>query len=103
MVTVSTANGQRCLYCGKRYPLYPPILEGCPNCATEEFKAPLELTYDYPETADWLPEAPLPGLERYARVLPPIAEGLSMGEGGTPLFQYPQGGSESSNPLLIKD
>jgi threonine synthase len=102
-VTVSTANGQRCLYCGKQYPLYPPVLEGCPNCATEEFKSPLELTYDYPSTADWLPEAPLPGLERYAPVLPPISEGLSMAEGGTPLVRYPKSSSTSTNPLFIKD
>lgn len=103
MVPVSTANGQRCLYCGKKYPLYPPILEGCPNCATKDFKSPLELTYDYPETADWLPEAPLPGLERYAAVLPPMAEGLSMEEGGTPLVRYPRDDSNSANPLFIKD
>ena len=102
-MTSSTADGQRCLYCGKQYPLYPPILEGCPNCATDDFKSPLELTYKYPTTADWLPEAPLPGLERYAAVLPPMAEGLSMGEGGTPLVWYPKSSLVNANPLYIKD
>ncbi len=85
----STANGQRCLYCGTEYPLYPPIVAGCPACATDNFKAPLELTYDYPDSADWLPEQPLPGLTRYAPLLPPLVEWLSMGEGGTPLVTAP--------------
>ena len=45
-MTASTATGQRCLYCGKTYPLYPPIVAGCPACATDTFKAPLELTFE---------------------------------------------------------
>lgn len=102
-MSVSRANGQRCLYCGKTYPLYPPILAGCPACATEEFKAPLELTYDYPLTTDWLPEAPLPGLERYAPILPPIAEGLSIAEGGTPLIRYPPRETGDEFQLFLKD
>lgn len=85
----STATGQRCLYCGATYPLYPPIVAGCPACATEDFKAPLELTYDYPASADWLPDQPLPGLTRYAPVLSPLVESQSMGEGGTPLIAHP--------------
>ncbi|HEX7974529.1 MAG TPA: hypothetical protein VF498_08990, partial [Anaerolineales bacterium] len=98
-MSVSTANGQRCLYCGKTYPLYPPILAGCPACAGPGFKAPLELTYNYPQGIDWLPDAPLPGLERYARLLPPLWPGLSMGEGGTPLVLYPGPVPGSDSPL----
>lgn len=102
-MSVSRANGQRCLYCGKTYPLYPPILGGCLACATAEFKAPLELTFDYPSSSDWLPQVPLPGLERYAPMLPPIAKGLSMGEGGTPLFHYRPQEMGGEHPILIKD
>jgi threonine synthase len=102
-MSLSTATGQRCLYCGATYPLYPPVVAGCPACATEDFKAPLELTYDYPATADWLPETALPGLERYAPVLPPLAEGLSMGEGGTPLVRLPEHAFSHDLDLYVKD
>lgn len=101
-MTKSTATGQRCLYCGATYPLYPPLATGCPACATDHFKSSLEVTYDYPESAAWLPDQPLPGLTRYAPLLPPLVERLSMGEGGTPLVAHPVrelGGAE----IYIKD
>lgn len=84
----STANGQRCLFCGTTFPLYPPVADGCPSCASEDFAAPLEVTYDYPAGTEWMPDQPLPGLSRYAPMLPPLADGLSMGEGGTPLIPH---------------
>lgn len=99
----STASGQRCLYCGKTYPLWPPVIGGCPECAGSDFKAPLEITYAYPETADWLPAAPLPGLERYAPLLPPLAEGVSMGEGGTALVRYAGRAFPKNVEIYIKD
>lgn len=89
-MTTSTAIGQRCLFCGKTYPLYPPVIGGCPACSTDTFRSPLELIFEYPSTCDWLPSSPLPGLDRYAPVLPPLADGLSMGEGGTPLVRVPR-------------
>lgn len=101
-MTRSTANGQRCLYCGATYPLYPPLATGCPQCATEEFKSALEVTYDYPDDASWLPDTPLPGLTRYAPVLPPLVEGLSMGEGGTPLVAHPVA-ALGNTEVYIKD
>ena len=101
--TNSTATGQRCLYCGETFPLFPPIVEGCPACATEDFKAPLELTYDYPAHPDWLPQSPLPGLTRYAPMLPPLVEWLSMGEGGTPLIPFPAKPGDKRADIYIKD
>jgi threonine synthase len=103
MTSTSTANGQKCLYCGARFPLYPPITTGCPACVTDRFKSPLELTYDYPKTADWLPEWSQPGLNRYAAVLPPLVESLSMGEGGTPLIRYSERVASDVLELYIKD
>ena len=103
MFTHSNANGQRCLFCGKTFPLYPPIVAGCPACATEDFKAPLELTFDYPEDLDWLPEAPLPGIDRYVPLLPPLKRDLSLGEGGTPLIPIPQHELSDKYELYIKD
>ncbi len=82
----SLATGLRCLSCGETYPLEPTLFVGCPACMTEDFQAPLEVTYEYPENPDdLLPEAPLPGLARYAPLLPPLVEGISLEEGGTPL------------------
>ena len=103
MFTRSNANGQRCLYCGKTYPLYPPIVAGCPACATEDFKAPLELTYDYPDDLDWFPEAPLPGLARYAPLLPALSKSLSLGEGGTPLIPVSSHDLSDKIDIYIKD
>ena len=101
--TFSTASGQRCTFCGKTYPLFPPVTAGCPACATEEFIAPLELTYDYPAGTDWLPEHPLPGLTRYSGLLPPMIKNLSMGEGGTALIQYLSKAPEGGPDVFIKD
>jgi threonine synthase len=95
----TNAKGQRCLYCGAVYPLFPPIMGGCPACADGDFLAPLEVIYDYPAGDDWLPEAPLPGLARYAAMLPPVVERLSMGEGGTPLITY----ADDDLEVFIKD
>ncbi len=103
VTTPSTAIGQRCLFCRETYALYPPIVEGCPACASDTFKAPLELTYDYPGDAAWLPEAPLPGLTRYARMLPPLVEAVSMGEGGTPLVPLPAIPDDPSSEIFVKD
>jgi len=88
-MTKSTASGQRCLYCGATYPLYPPLATGCPACATDDFKSSVEVIYDYPDGVAWLPDQPLPGLTRYASLLPPLVDSLSMGEGGTPLVAHP--------------
>ncbi len=101
--TPSRARAQRCLFCEKEYPLYPPIVGGCPNCATDSFKAPLELVYDDPPNLNWLPINALPGIERYAPLLPPLAQGLSMGEGGTPLVRFPAERLESGLEVWIKD
>lgn len=103
-MTRSTAKGQRCLYCQAEFPLYPPILFGCPNCMTEDFKAPLEISYDYPDGTEWMPDAALPGLAAYQAVLPPLLDHVSMGEGGTPLIPVtPAVTLESGREVYIKD
>jgi threonine synthase len=86
----SLATGLRCLSCGETFPLDPKLFVGCTACMTEQFQAPLDVTYDYPPSLeDVLPDAPLPGLARYASLLPPLEEELSLGEGGTPLVPAP--------------
>lgn len=73
-----------------RFPLFPPLVEGCPETSSDEIQYPLEIAYDYSglDTSIFEQE-PLPGLDRWEPLLPPLLDGLSMGEGGTPLVATP--------------
>jgi threonine synthase len=89
--SASAAVGQRSLGDPSRlFPLYPPLIAGCPATSTHDMQYPLEIDYDYARLAPSLfDQAPLPGIERWAPLLPPLAPGLSLGEGGTPLIEMP--------------
>src|SRR4051794_5255539 len=68
------------------FPLDPPLLEGCPRSSRPEMQYPLEIDYDYSQISpDLFLQAPLPGLFRWAPLLPPLKPDLSLGEGGTAL------------------
>lgn len=102
----SLATGLQCMSCGETFPLDPKLSAGCSACLTEQFQAPLEVTYAYPDSAEGLlPDTPLPGLARYAPLLPPLVEELSLGEGGTPLVPTPHLASWAglNEELYIKD
>lgn len=102
----SLATGLSCLSCGESFPLNPNLFLGCPACRTEQFQAPVDVTYAYPETGEsLLLGGPLAGLTRYAALLPPIIEELSLGEGGTPLVAAERLASWAGleGELLIKD
>jgi len=102
----SLATGLRCLSCGETFPLDPKLFVGCTACMSEHFQAPLDVTYDYPGSADGLmPDAALPGLARYAPLLPPLVEELSLQEGGTPLIPAPDLASWAGleGELYVKD
>lgn len=69
------------------YPLFPPIVTGCPRTSTEQIQYPLEIAFDYDRvTPDLFDQSSLSNLERWGPLLPPLAPGLSMMEGGTPLI-----------------
>ena len=88
------------------YELWPLLTEGCPKTSTASTQYPLEIFYDYDSLDPTLFEqAPLPGLGRWAPLLPPLAEGLEMGEGGTPLIESPglARWTEFDGELFIKD
>jgi threonine synthase len=89
---VSTAKSQQSMgdpY--THYPLYPPLLNGCPETSNEDVQYPLEIAYDYQRVdAALFSQEPLPGLTRWAPLLPPLLAELSMGEGGTPLVSTPK-------------
>lgn len=74
-----------------RYPLFPPLVEGCPQTSTAELQYPLVIDYDYDRVPDdFFERLPFAGIDRWAELLPPLADGLSMGEGGTPLVAAPR-------------
>jgi threonine synthase len=89
MTNKSAAIGQRSLGDPSiLFPLYPPLLTGCPRTSTAEMQYPLEIDYDYSKISKSLfAQAPLPGLARWAPLLPPLAPHLSLGEGGTALIE----------------
>lgn len=85
---ISAAIGQRSLGDPSIvFPLDPPLLRGCPRTSTPDMQFPLEIDFDYSKIAkDLFRQPPLPGLARWAPVLPPLAPDLSLGEGGTALI-----------------
>jgi threonine synthase len=104
---VSLAVGQRSLgNPNLRYPLFPPLLNGCPATSNTKIQYPLAIAYDSTRApVDFFSRLPLPGLGRWQELLPPLAAGLSMGEGGTPLV--PMSGLNNwlsfDGDLYIKD
>ena len=84
----SAAIGQRSL-CDPSllFPLDPPLLRGCPRSSTPDMQYPLEIDFDYAKISrDIFRQPPLPGLHRWAPLLPPVIADLSLGEGGTALI-----------------
>ena len=73
------------------FPLFPPLVEGCPRTSTPELQYPLAIAYDYKEAPTaFFERQPYAGIWRWGELLPPLAPGLSMGEGGTPLVAAPR-------------
>ncbi len=107
----SLAKAQRSLRDpASRLPLFPPLVEGCPATSTAETQYPLAIDYDYEALPDgFFQRDPYPGVRRWGELLPPLAPGLSMGEGGTPLvaLSWPaEWGKDAPNyagEIYIKD
>jgi threonine synthase len=83
----SAAIGQRSLGDPSlAFPLYPPLLRGCPRTSTADMQYPLEIDFDYQKVSRQIfQQPPLPGLYRWSALLPPLKPELSLGEGGTAL------------------
>lgn len=84
----SAAIGQRSLGDPSLlFPLAPPLLRGCPRTSTADMQFPLEIDFDYAKVSkDIFRQPPLPGLQRWAPLLPPLIADLSLGEGGTAMI-----------------
>jgi threonine synthase len=102
--TVSLASGQRSLgNADATFPLWPPLTQ---HTTTSGMSYPMEVTYFYERVDPQLfAQPPLPGLERWAPLLPPLAPGLTMAEGGTALVPTPELAAwvGLSGELFIKD
>src|SRR3954449_7456399 len=84
-------------------PLWPPISE---YVTASGRSYPVEVAYAYDRVDRQLfAQPPLPGMERWAPLLPPLAPGLSMGEGGTVLIPSPKLAAWAglNGELFIKD
>ncbi|MFI7440684.1 threonine synthase [Nonomuraea indica] len=69
------------------FPLWPPLVNGCPATSTAEIAYPLEVDYDYDRVDPALFDQPVgPDLARWAPLLPPL-HAPTLGEGGTPLLE----------------
>ncbi len=103
----SAAIGQRSLGDPSLlFPLYPPLLNGCPQTSSAEMQYPLEIDYDYSKISkDLFQQAPLPGIARWAQLLPPLTPNLSLGEGGTALIESTRLGCwiGLESPIQLKD
>ncbi|MFF9894843.1 pyridoxal-phosphate dependent enzyme [Streptomyces longispororuber] len=102
----SLAIGQRSLGDPSvRFPLWPPLTEGCPVTSTESVAHPVDVDYAYDRVPSgfFAPRAAAArprGHERWAPLLPPLAA-PSLAEGGTPLLPLEDGvwvKDESRNP-----
>jgi threonine synthase len=107
MTNDSAALGQRSLGDPSLlFPLYPPLLRGCPRTSGQDMQFPLEIDFDYARiSAELFRQAPLSGLQRWAPLLPPIAPALSLGEGGTALVASGRIGRWAGldAPIWLKD
>lgn len=103
----SAAIGQRSLGDPSLlFPLGPPLLRGCPRTSTPDMQYPLEIEFDYASVpVEIFRQPPLPGLQRWAPLLPPLAEDLSLGEGGTALIasQRMARWAGVGGPIWLKD
>lgn len=103
----SVAIGQRSLGDPSLlFPLHPPLLNGCPATSREDMQYPLEIDYDYSRVSfELFNQPPLPGLARWAPLLPPLDPYLSLGEGGTALIESTRLARwiGLDTPILLKD
>lgn len=88
----SLAYAQRSLGQGAPiFDLFPVLVAGCPRTSSENAQYPLEIDYRYDRVdLSLFEQPPMAGLDRWAPLLPPLAPGLSMGEGGTALIEAPR-------------
>lgn len=91
-----------CVVCRAKLEIGPQF-GGCPECARQGRRAPLEVRYDYERLSLSEPDENIPGIWRWRSLLPPVADGniVSLCEGNTPLV--PLKGRNGSLRLYLKN
>jgi threonine synthase len=86
------------------HPLFPVLTSGAPISGEQHWNYPLEIAFGY-ETVETslFDQPPSGGLARWAPLLPPLAPGLSFGEGGTPLIPLSTAATSTEIPVFLKD
>ncbi|TDE12166.1 threonine synthase [Jiangella asiatica] len=105
----SLATGQRAVHDHElTYPLWPPLVAGCPRSSTETVAYPLEVTFGYDALGDGTVDElfgrdTVPSdASAWAPLLPPLHPGLVRGIGGTTLLDA-SALFDTDVPVLLKD
>lgn len=105
---MSFATGLRCVHCDARYPL-TAMHEGCPGCASDDFRAGLTPEYDYEAVqrsiSDGFLAAAGDGLWRFRHLLPVVdqAHEVTLGEGSTALLSMLRLAEGAGGNVWLKD
>lgn len=89
----TTAVGQQSVYDGTRkFPLLPPIVNGAISNIGDQFRAPVEVVYDYAgvDLSIFDQVASGRGIDQWSLLLPPLVAGKGLGEGNTALVEMPR-------------
>lgn len=104
----TAAVGQNSIYDKRRtFPLLPPIVNGDEADLVDNFRAPVEVTFDYTkvDTALFDGIRSGDGIDQWSPLLPPLVCGKGLGEGNTALVNVPalNAWAGLDAPILVKD
>lgn len=108
MAQTDYVSGIECLNCDTEYG-ERLLVEGCPECRTEEFASNVAPTYDYGTLSEDLSRATFgeggSGVWAFPELLPAsVDEAVTLGEGATPLLECPDLATEwGLGALHVKD
>lgn len=73
------------------FPLFPAIVNGCESNCGAQFRAPVEVDYDYGrvDRSTFDQVASGQGIDQWSMLLPPLVRNKGLGEGNTALVEMP--------------
>lgn len=89
----TAAVGQQSIHdITRKFPLLPPVVNGSVSSLGDEFRAPVEVVYDYAgvDTSIFDQVISGRGIDQWSMVLPPLVAGKGLGEGNTALVAMPE-------------
>ncbi|MBN9043451.1 MAG: threonine synthase [Rhizobiales bacterium 62-47] len=89
------------------FPLFPAIVNGCASDCGAQFRAPVEVDYDYArvDRSAFDQVASGQGIDQWSMLLPPLVKNKGLGEGNTALVEMPALAAWAGidTKVLIKD